>query len=116
MALDVPNQSSSVSQAMALGSSTNSSARSSARSLGTARSQPVEDLAPASGEPPATLQAPQPLAQPLAQVVPTTAVQFIVILIALIFAIFCVALDNTIIVTAIPRITDGYRTLNDVGW
>lgn len=26
------------------------------------------------------------------------------------------ALDNTIIVTAIPRITDDYKTLNDVGW
>jgi len=49
-------------------------------------------------------------------VVPTTKLQFLVIFIALILAIFCVALDNTIIVTAIPRITDNYRTLNDVGW
>lgn len=102
---------------MALGSSTNTSARSPGPpdTSGTACSHQIEDLAAANGEAPATLQA-QPLAQPLAQVVPTTTVQFIVILIALIFAIFCVALDNTIIVTAIPRITDGYRTLNDVGW
>jgi MFS family permease len=48
--------------------------------------------------------------------VPTTTLQFISILIALVLCIFCVALDNTIIVTAIPRITDGYKTLNDVGW
>lgn len=49
-------------------------------------------------------------------IVPTTKLQFLVIFLALILAIFCVALDNTIIVTAIPRITDDYRTLNDVGW
>ena len=49
-------------------------------------------------------------------VVPTTKLQFLVIFIALILAIFCVALDNTIIVTAIPRITDNYHALNDVGW
>ena len=49
-------------------------------------------------------------------IVPTTKLQFLVIFIALIFAIFCVALDNTIIVTAIPRITDTYNALNDVGW
>ena len=49
-------------------------------------------------------------------IVPTTRVQFVVILIALVLAIFCVALDNTIIVTAIPRITDDYQTLSDVGW
>lgn len=49
-------------------------------------------------------------------IVPTTRLQFLVIFVALILAIFCVALDNTIIVTAIPRITDDYKTLNDVGW
>ena len=49
-------------------------------------------------------------------VVPTTKLQFLVIFVALILAIFCVALDNTIIVTAIPRITDDYHALNDVGW
>lgn len=91
---------------MALGSSTNTSAPSLGPpdTSGTARGQLAEDLGPANVE------------APLAQVVPTTTVQFAVILVALIFAIFCVALDNTIIVTAIPRITDGYRRLNDVGW
>ncbi|KAF2688368.1 MFS general substrate transporter [Lentithecium fluviatile CBS 122367] len=42
--------------------------------------------------------------------------QFLIILIALVFAIFTVALDGTIIVTAIPRITDDYKSLGDVGW
>lgn len=32
------------------------------------------------------------------------------------FAVFCVALDNTIIATAIPYITDEFKNLNDVGW
>ena len=31
-------------------------------------------------------------------------------------AVFCVALDNTIIAVAIPRITDEFHDLNDVGW
>jgi hypothetical protein len=35
---------------------------------------------------------------------------------ALCLAVFCMALDNTIIATAIPRITDNFHALNDVGW
>ncbi|KAI9832651.1 MAG: MFS sugar transporter [Sarea resinae] len=31
-------------------------------------------------------------------------------------AVFCVSLDNTIIATAIPRITDQFEALGDVGW
>ncbi|KAM5349230.1 hypothetical protein ACJ41O_005737 [Fusarium nematophilum] len=31
-------------------------------------------------------------------------------------AVFCMALDNTIIATAIPRITDEFRALDDLGW
>ncbi|KAJ5249280.1 hypothetical protein N7468_000731 [Penicillium chermesinum] len=31
-------------------------------------------------------------------------------------AVFLVALDNTIVVTAIPRITDEFQALQDVGW
>ncbi|MCJ1432591.1 hypothetical protein MMC27_001948 [Xylographa pallens] len=38
------------------------------------------------------------------------------ILIALYLAIFLVALDRTIVATAIPRITDEFHSLNDVGW
>ena len=35
---------------------------------------------------------------------------------ALYLSIFCVALDNTIISTAIPQITDQFHALEDVGW
>ncbi|KAK4096552.1 hypothetical protein N658DRAFT_489871 [Parathielavia hyrcaniae] len=35
---------------------------------------------------------------------------------ALCIATLCVALDNTIIATAIPRITDEFHSLTDVGW
>ena len=38
------------------------------------------------------------------------------ILIALALAVLCVALDNTIIATAIPKITDAFDSLDDVGW
>jgi EmrB/QacA subfamily drug resistance transporter len=39
-----------------------------------------------------------------------------VIVAALCLAVFLMALDNTIIATAIPRITDQFKSLNDVGW
>ncbi|EWC44372.1 hypothetical protein DRE_01198 [Drechslerella stenobrocha 248] len=39
-----------------------------------------------------------------------------VISIALCLSVFCMALDNTIIATAIPKITDHFNSLNDVGW
>ncbi|KAH8690387.1 major facilitator superfamily domain-containing protein [Phaeosphaeriaceae sp. PMI808] len=32
------------------------------------------------------------------------------------YLVFCVALDNTTIATAIPKITSRFRSLNDVGW
>lgn len=35
---------------------------------------------------------------------------------ALCIATLCVALDNTIIATAVPRITDEFYSLADVGW
>lgn len=38
------------------------------------------------------------------------------ITIALCLSVFCMALDNTIIATAIPRITDQFHALDDVGW
>ncbi|KAF4309844.1 putative mfs transporter protein [Botryosphaeria dothidea] len=38
------------------------------------------------------------------------------ITIALCLSVFCMALDNTIISTAIPRITDQFKALDDVGW
>lgn len=39
-----------------------------------------------------------------------------VITLALCLSVFLVALDNTIIATAIPRITDHFNALDDVGW
>ncbi|KAF2684726.1 MFS general substrate transporter [Lentithecium fluviatile CBS 122367] len=45
-----------------------------------------------------------------------TAWKLAVITIALCLSVFCMALDNTIIATAIPRITDQFKALNDVGW
>ncbi|KAK3116566.1 MFS sugar transporter [Teratosphaeriaceae sp. CCFEE 6253] len=38
------------------------------------------------------------------------------ITIALCLSVFCMALDNTIISTAIPRITDEFKSIDDVGW
>ena len=38
------------------------------------------------------------------------------ILSSLLLSIFCQALDDTIIATAIPRITDDFQRLDDVGW
>ncbi|CAJ0547355.1 Ff.00g041090.m01.CDS01 [Fusarium sp. VM40] len=38
------------------------------------------------------------------------------VMIGLCLAVFCMALDNTIIATAIPRITDEFRALDDLGW
>ena len=39
-----------------------------------------------------------------------------IIVVSLCISIFLMALDNTIIATAIPRITDYFKALNDVGW
>jgi hypothetical protein len=38
------------------------------------------------------------------------------ITLALCLSVFCMALDNTIIATAIPKITDHFHALDDVGW
>jgi hypothetical protein len=38
------------------------------------------------------------------------------IILALCLSVFLVALDNTIIATAIPKITDHFNSLGDVGW
>ena len=41
--------------------------------------------------------------------------QLALITIALCLSVFCMALDNTIISTAIPRITDEFKAIDDVG-
>ncbi|KAL8398464.1 hypothetical protein RB596_005839 [Gaeumannomyces avenae] len=45
-----------------------------------------------------------------------TGIKLAIISIALSLAVFLMALDNSIITTAIPRITDEFRSLEDVGW
>ncbi|QIW94720.1 hypothetical protein AMS68_000238 [Peltaster fructicola] len=42
--------------------------------------------------------------------------QAIVVMIAIMLAIFLVALDRTIIATAIPQITNEFNSLGDIGW
>ncbi|KAK4546220.1 hypothetical protein LTR36_002357 [Oleoguttula mirabilis] len=44
------------------------------------------------------------------------AMKLTLITIALCLSVFCMALDNTIISTAIPRITDEFHAIDDVGW
>lgn len=43
-------------------------------------------------------------------------VQLTLIIVSLLFAMFLVALDNTILGTAIPRITDEFQDINKVAW
>ncbi|KAJ7473143.1 DHA14-like major facilitator [Mycena galericulata] len=43
-------------------------------------------------------------------------IKLAVLILALGLSIFLVALDNTIITTAIPKITDQFNSLDDVGW
>lgn len=42
--------------------------------------------------------------------------RFWLILVANFLAMFLVALDRTIVATAIPRITDDFHSLGDIGW
>jgi hypothetical protein len=55
-------------------------------------------------------------AQPPATPSYPTGFAFGITLFALFISLFCVALDSTIISTAIPRITDQFHALQDVGW
>ncbi|KAK6364531.1 hypothetical protein LTS17_012154 [Exophiala oligosperma] len=45
-----------------------------------------------------------------------TGVKLMLIVISLQLTNFCIAIDNTVIATAIPRITDDFKSLSDVGW
>jgi EmrB/QacA subfamily drug resistance transporter len=45
-----------------------------------------------------------------------TGLKLATIMIGLCLAVFLVALDNTIIATAIPKITDEFKVLTDIGW
>ncbi|KAJ7131766.1 major facilitator superfamily transporter [Mycena crocata] len=56
------------------------------------------------------------LPSPSKAVVETKGLQLALITLALCLSVFLVALDNTIIATAIPKITDQFQSLDDVGW
>ncbi|KAJ5885786.1 hypothetical protein N7504_011622 [Penicillium tannophilum] len=43
-------------------------------------------------------------------------IKFIPILIGLCFQSFCIALDNTILATAVPKITEQFNSLEDLSW
>jgi hypothetical protein len=45
-----------------------------------------------------------------------TGFKLVIIVGALCLAVLLVALDQTIIVTAIPKITDRFNSVNDIGW
>lgn len=42
--------------------------------------------------------------------------KMILLTIGLCMAVFCMCLDNTIVSTAIPDITNQFHAINDVGW
>lgn len=42
--------------------------------------------------------------------------KFVLLMLAIFLVVFLVALDRTIIATAIPRITNEFNSFNDVGW
>ncbi|KAF7626774.1 putative MFS toxin efflux pump [Aspergillus flavus] len=44
------------------------------------------------------------------------ALRLVAIMFGLSFAVFCMALDNTIMATAIPKITDQFHSAQDIGW
>lgn len=50
------------------------------------------------------------------QMAKLTSVKFILTVISLTLCMFCVALDNNVIVTAVPRITDDFHSVGDIGW
>ncbi|KAK7725512.1 hypothetical protein SLS63_008115 [Diaporthe eres] len=54
--------------------------------------------------------------QPSHEMVYPSAFRFGMTIFALLIAVLCVALDSTIVSTAIPRITDEFHDLHDVGW
>jgi hypothetical protein len=45
-----------------------------------------------------------------------TGLKLVTLVIALCLAVFLVALDQTIIATAIPKITDHFDSISDIGW
>ena len=63
----------------------------------------VETSAPATSEEPEAIVYPSGL-------------KVVIIISALLLAVFLVALDQTIVATAIPKITDRFKSVSDIGW
>jgi hypothetical protein len=56
----------------------------------------------------------QPAAEDTSQYL--SGLKLVTLIIALCLAVFIVALDQTIIATAIPKITDQFHSISDIGW
>jgi len=54
--------------------------------------------------------------QPTDEIAYPSGSRVVIIITALCLAVFLVALDQTIIATAIPRITDRFNSIADIGW
>ena len=52
----------------------------------------------------------------LEEIVYPTGPTLVAIIVALCLAVFLVALDQAIIATAIPKITDHFNSVGDIGW
>ena len=53
---------------------------------------------------------------PTSQATKLNSLPFILTMVALALSVFCLALDNVIIVTAIPKITDDFHSIKHIGW
>jgi hypothetical protein len=83
-------------------------------SLSTANEEKNQDVPPSKGD-----EAPDVQNLPAkndSEIVYPTGFKLYAIILALCLAIFLVALDQTIIATAIPRITDRFNSVLDIGW
>ena len=78
------------------------------------RSHSADDPEKAFGE--LKEEAPEATNVPSNVAVKFTQKQLIVMCIAMALAIFLISIDETVIVTAIPKITDEFNTIADVGW
>ncbi|CAP70297.1 uncharacterized protein PODANS_3_3800 [Podospora anserina S mat+] len=92
-----------------LGSGSGQSGQVTQTDTSTPQMSDVEKIAPASGPPGAAVGGDEDLYKP-------KSVKFWVTILCNFLALFLVALDRTIIATAVPRITDEFNSLGDIGW
>ncbi|VBB76998.1 Putative similar to aflatoxin efflux pump AFLT of neurospora crassa [Podospora comata] len=92
-----------------LGSGSGQSGQVTQTDTSTPQMSDVEKIAPALGPPGAAVGGDEDLYKP-------KSVKFWVTILCNFLALFLVALDRTIIATAVPRITDEFNSLGDIGW